>query len=429
MQNVSERRGFLRQVSAAGLVGVAGLATRSVRAEADAARPVAVGVMGLSRGRELVRQFARQPNVEVRYVCDADQQRVDACLAAMKEGGTSIAQGVQDFRRILDDDQIDALVCAAPNHWHAPATILACQAGKHVYVEKPCSHNPWEGEAMVQVARDQGKIVQIGTQRRSSPGTRLAMERLHGGAIGRVYLARAWYNNLRGSIGKGKPAAVPAYLNYELWQGPAPRRDYLDNVVHYNWHWRWHWGNGELGNNGIHSLDVCRWGLDVTYPMHVTSSGGRYAFDDDQQTPDTHTVAFEFDEGQLITWEGLSCNGHGGSFVNFYGTEGTLELDGDGTFRIFDRNDKSQEHHQVSDGGEAQHVANFVQSLRANDAAQLNAEILEGHRSTLLCHLGNIAQRVRRSLDCNPANGMIEGDTEAMQLWQREYADGWEPQV
>jgi predicted dehydrogenase len=429
MQDVNERRRFLRQASALGLVAAAGVAPRAARGQDGQPRPVVVGVMGLSRGRALAQQFARQTNVELRYVCDADQLRVDACLAALKEANLSTGQGVQDFRRILDDPQVDALVCAAPNHWHAPATILACQAGKHVYVEKPCSHNPWEGEAMVDVAGRHGRVVQLGTQRRSSPGTRLAMQRLHAGAIGRVYLARAWYTSLRGSIGRGKPAAVPASLDYELWQGPAPRRDYLDNVVHYNWHWRWHWGNGELGNNGIHSLDLCRWGLDVTYPSRVTSSGGRYAYDDDQETPDTQTVAFEFDSQQAITWQGTSCNRHGDGFVSFYGTEGTLELDENGSFRVYDRNDKLQEQQAGNDGGEARHVANFLDAVRSSDATVLNAHIREGHRSTLLCHLGNIAQRVSRELHCDPSDGKIRDDDQAMQLWRREYAPAWEPRV
>jgi predicted dehydrogenase len=430
MQNVSERRGFLRQASAIGLAAASGLVTQTAKSQESSSRPVVIGVMGLSRGRELARQFAAQPNVEVRYVCDADLQRVDACLAAMKQQNQSAGQGVQDFRRILDDDNVDALVCAAPNHWHAPATILACQAGKHVYVEKPCSHNPWEGEAMVQVARQLGKVVQLGTQRRSSPGTQLAVERLHSGTIGRVYLARAWYSSLRGSIGRGKPAAVPQSLDYALWQGPAPKRDYMDNVVHYNWHWRWHWGNGELGNNGVHSLDICRWGLDVTYPVRVTSSGGRYAFDDDQETPDTHTVAFEFPDEKAITWHGLSCNRHGDRFITFYGTDGSMELDEVGGFRIFDRNDKlQQEHDGGRDGGDTKHITNFLQAVRSGDPGQLNAPILEGHRSTLLCHLGNIAQRVGRVVSCDPNDGKIQGDADAQTLWKREYAPDWEPHV
>ena len=166
----------------------------------------------------------------------------------------------------------------------------------------------------------------MGSQRRSGPGTIEAIEQLREGAIGRVYLARCWYNATRGPIGKGKVTSVPSNLDYDLWQGPAPRRPYVDNLVHYNWHWRWHWGNGELGNNGVHTLDLCRWGLGVDYPVHVTSDGGRYRFDDDQETPDTHTVCFEFDGRRSISWQGLSCNPHGDGFVTFYGEDGALDL-------------------------------------------------------------------------------------------------------
>jgi predicted dehydrogenase len=218
------------------------------------------------------------------------------------------------------------LICAAPNHWHAPSTILACSANKHVYVEKPCCHNPREGELMIEAARKHNRAVQMGSQRRSGPGTIQAIKALHEGVIGRVYLARSWYNNRRGPIGKGKPTAAPKHLEYDLWQGPAPRVPYMDNRVHYNWHWFWHWGNGELGNNGIHTLDLCRWGLAVDYPIRVTSSGNRYHWNDDQQTPDTHTVCFEFKGKKQISWQGKSCNRHRGSFVTFYGTDGTLDL-------------------------------------------------------------------------------------------------------
>ena len=385
--------------------------------------------MGLNRGRSLAQTFAGLPQVEIRYVCDADQERIAACVKDLESGGGSPPTGVTDFRRILDDPEVNALVCAAPNHWHGPATILACQAGKHVYVEKPCSHNPWEGEAMVAVAHRQQRVVQLGTQRRSSAGTQLAIARLHAGAIGKPYLAHAVYFSARGSIGVGKPAAVPGRLDYELWQGPAPRQPYVDNLVHYNWHWRWHWGNGELGNNGIHTLDLCRWGLNVTYPNRVTSSGGRYAYQDDQQTPDTQTVAFEFPEGQAITWQGLSCNGHGSGFVAFYGTEGTLELQENGNFRVFNRRDELQEEHQGSTSGGLEHAANFLLAVRAQDRAKLNAEITEGHRSTLLCHLGNIAQRAGVVLNCDPATGQIRDNDLAQTHWRRDYAPGWEPQV
>jgi len=385
--------------------------------------------MGLNRGRGLAKSFARQSEVQVRYVCDVDQNRVDACQAELAEAGQETVQGITDFRRILDDQQVDALICAAPNHWHAPATILACQAGKHVYVEKPCSHNPHEGEMMVQAARQYDRAVQLGTQRRSSEGTIQAMQQLHDGAIGQVYLARCWYSNLRGSIGKGKPSPAPDQIDYELWQGPAPRRPYQDNVVHYNWHWRWHWGNGELGNNGVHTIDLCRWGLKVDYPTHVTSSGGRYAYDDDQETPDTHTVCFDFPEQRTITWQGLSCNKHGDGFVVFYGTDGALTLDANGSYRIFDRGDKLRSEHSHSDSSEANHIQNFLGAIRSGHHQSLNAEIAEGYKSTLLCHLGNISHRTSRSLTCDASNGRIRDDNAAMEYWRREYAPGWEPKI
>jgi predicted dehydrogenase len=204
----------------------------------------------------------------------------------------------------------------------------------------------------------------------------------------------------------------------------------MDNRIHYNWHWFWHWGNGELGNNGVHALDICRWGLGVDYPVKVTSAGGRYRYQDDQETPDTHTVAFEFAGGQMATWEGLSCNKRevSSGFVAFYGEEGSLEIDGSGNFRIFDASDKLVREEQSS-YRDADHVGNLLEAIRNDKPRELNAEILEGHRSTLLCHLGNIAQRVGRTLHCDPKDGRIKDDPEAMQLWGRAYESGWEPVV
>jgi predicted dehydrogenase len=395
----------------------------------DQNRRVVVGVMGLSRGQELAAEFARHPNVVVKYVCDVDRQRAESGAARLKQSGSSTTQPVEDFRRILDDQEVDALVCAAPNHWHAPATILGCQARKHVYVEKPCSHNPREGEWMVEASRRHQRVVQMGTQRRSSSGTIEAMKKLHEGAIGRVYLARSWYNADRGSIGTRQPSSPPPHLNYELWQGPAPQRPFKENVVHYNWHWHWHWGNGELGNNGVHTIDLCRWGLNVDFPLAVTSSGGRYCYADDQETPDTHTVCFEFDGQRSITWHGLSCNRHEDGFVTFYGDQGTLELQSGGEYTIFDRRDKVVHRSDQGDGGQQAHVANFLSAVRAGNSSLLAAEISTGHRSTLLCHLGNIAHRVGRRLKCDASNGHIVDDAEAMRLWEREYAPEWKPTV
>jgi predicted dehydrogenase len=386
--------------------------------------------MGVQRGRALAAGFANLPGAQIKYVCDADIDRANSCAEYVKDKASQSPAPIQDFRRILDDKSVDALVCAAPNHWHAPATILACAAGKHVYVEKPCCHNPREGELMVQAARKYNRAVQMGSQRRSGPLMQEAVQQLRDGAIGRVYLARSWYNSARPPIGPGKPAPVPENLDYELWQGPAPRRPYLENRIHYNWHWFWHWGNGELGNNGVHTLDLCRWGLGVDYPIRVTSSGGRYAFEDEQETPDTHTVCFEFKNRCSITWDCLSCNRHRlGFFVVFYGDKGALELDQNGDYRIYDSADKEIKNQKDAPRGDVEHMVNLLDAIRNDTPLELNSEIEKGHKSTLLCHLGNIAHRTGRTLNCNPANGHILDDDEAMGLWAREYEPGWEPKV
>ena len=428
MSQPIKRRDFIGQ-SLTGAAAIAATSTVASAAKEKTPEKIVVGVMGLSRGRTLAKQFAQQSGVEVRYVCDVDSNRADTCAAAVAEIGSQRPQAIGDFRRILDDPEVDALVCAAPNHWHAPATILACSAEKHVYVEKPCSHNPREGELMVAAARKYSRAVQMGTQRRSGPGFRTAIEMLHDGKIGRVYAARAYYSSARGTIGIGNQAEVPQELDYELWQGPAPRRPYTDNRIHYNWHWLWHWGNGELGNNGVHTLDLCRWGLDVDYPVKVISSGGRYRYDDDQQTPDTHAVGFEFADQRLITWQGLSCNrDREGKTVVFYGEQGSMELAGGGECTFFDLKNKETEKIGGT-RGDIEHIDNFLTAIRENQPLSLNAEIAEGHKSTLLCHLGNIAQRTGRTLHCDASNGHIQNDADAMQLWQREYEPGWEPKV
>jgi predicted dehydrogenase len=429
MFNQLDRRHFLGTATASGIAASTLLAGRTPAQDSSANEKIVVGVMGLSRGRSLAVNFAQQPNVEVKYVCDVDQTRAESGAQVVQGAVEKAPQVISDFRKILDDKEVDALVCAAPNHWHAPATILACNAGKHVYVEKPCSHNPQEGEWMVEAARKHNRAVQMGTQRRSGPGTIAAMQKLHDGAIGRVYASRAWYTNLRGPVHRVDPSNPPPSLDYELWQGPAPRMPFKTNVVHYNWHWHWHWGNGELGNNGVHTLDLCRWGLGVDYPIRVTSAGGRYRYDDAQETPDTHNVNFEFDSQQTICWQGLSCNKHGGGFVSFYGEEGSLELDSNGEHRVYDRNDKLVEETKSSSLGDIEHIANFIAAIRADKPLSLNAEIEKGHKSTMLCHLGNIAHRTGNTLNCDPKNGHILHDELAAKLWQREYADGWQPRV
>ncbi|MSR32468.1 MAG: Gfo/Idh/MocA family oxidoreductase [Gemmataceae bacterium] len=388
---------------------------------------VVVGIMGAGgRGAGLAQGYAKLPGVEVGYVCDTDKNRAGAAAASVEKavGKAPIITG--DFRHILNDKTIDALVCAAPNHWHAPATILACSAGKHVYVEKPCSHNPREGELLVEASEKNNRLVQMGNQRRTWPKIREAIEAIHKGEIGKVHLAQSYYTNNRPTIGKGEAKPVPPGLDFELWQGPAPRKPFQDNYLHYNWHWFWHWGNGELGNNGIHMIDLCRWGLAVDFPIRARSSGGRYHFQDDQETPDTQQVEFTFPGGKFIQWLGLSCmrfQQDRQPDVVFIGEKGTLEIRGLG-YTIYDAKGK-EVRKAVGAGGDADHLANFVGAIRGRNT--LNSPGPEAHKSTLLCHLGNISQRVGEEITCDGKTGMVQG--KGKEMWKREYAPGWEPKV
>ncbi|GIW97708.1 MAG: NADH-dependent dehydrogenase [Pirellulaceae bacterium] len=428
---MSDRRLFIR--SAAGMVTAATAASAVAQQQTPDSTPprlVRVGVMGLSRGQSLALDLGGLPQVRVDYLCDVDSKRMEAGVKQFQDRHGYAPQAITDFRRILDDKRIDALVCAAPNHWHGPATIMACKAGKHVYVEKPCSHNPLEGEWMIEAAKRFGRCVQMGTQRRSAAGTRDAVAKLHDGVIGNLHAARCYYNNLRGSIGRGKTTDPPAHLDYDLWQGPAVHQPYRSNVVHYNWHWFWHWGGGELANNGVHALDLCRWAMAVDFPKQTVSSGGRYWFDDDQETPDVQSALFEFEGNKQISWHALSCNRHGpGYFCAFFGDEGTLELDSAGTYRIYDRRDKLVEEGTQSSIGQEEHLLNFVQAVRAEDPSLLHQPIEEGHKSTLLCHLGNIAYRTGRTVRTRTSDGHIVDDEEQQRLWRREYDPTWEAAV
>lgn len=445
MSSPINRRTFLRTASVAGtsLVLSPSLSAGGFY-KGSPNDKVVIAIMGTnSRGAFLAKNFANIPNTEIAYICDVDEKVLAKTCASVEKQTGKKPQGVTDIRKLLEKKDFDALVIAAPDHWHAPATIMGCQAGKHVYVEKPCSHNPREGEMAVEAARKYNRLVQMGSQRRSFSNVNDMVAQLRAGAIGRVYFARGWYTNWRQSIGRGKETPVPSTLHYDLWQGPAPRRTYKDNVVPYNWHWFWNWGTGEALNNGTHEIDVMRWGLDVDYPTKVVSAGGRFAFQDDWETPDTQTITANFANNTAMTWEGRSCNGYKSEGsdrgVIFYGAKGTVVYPGANSYSIYDQKGKLVK--EVKDDTpydatntvspleklDATHLQNFISSIRGD--TKLTGEILNGHKSTLIAQLGNIAYRVGRTLNCNPQNGHILDDKEAMQLWGREYDKGWNVRV
>ncbi|MCO5240456.1 MAG: Gfo/Idh/MocA family oxidoreductase [Chitinophagaceae bacterium] len=445
----NSRRRFIKKTvlgTAALSVGgiLPGFSAKSYAGIIGANERIRVGVMGVnSRGLAVSKNFAVQEGCEVLYVSDVDSRAADTCIAAIEKLQSRRPRPAPDFRKSLEDKDMDALIVTAPDHWHAPAALMACKAGKHVYLEKPCSHNPREGELLIAAREKYNRVLQMGNQRRSWPKVMEAIAALHSGVIGRPYFAKTWYSNNRPSIGKGKIVPVPAWLNYDLWQGPAPRTPYRDNILHYNWHWFWNWGTGEALNNGTHMVDLARWGLQVDYPIKVSSSGGRYRYDDDWETPDTQVINLEFENNCMISWEGRSCNAHPveGSPVGvlFYGDTGSLLIEGGNAYKIFDLSGKivkSVKHEDLIDPRnlsspaqelDALHIRNFFDGIRKG--TPLRSDIIGGHQSTLLVQLGNIAQRMGRTLQIHPKDGHILNDHEATLLWSREYEPGWEPRV
>ncbi|MCQ6960013.1 Gfo/Idh/MocA family protein [Mucilaginibacter aquariorum] len=440
-----QRRKFIQSVAVTGtsfLIG-SSIANAAIY-KGSPNKKVVIGIMGVnSRGAFLAEKLAALPDVEIGYICDVDSIAMAKCIASIEKRTGKKPTGIADIRQLLEKKDLDALVIAAPDHWHAPATILACQAGKHVYVEKPCSHNPHEGEMAIAAAAKYNRLVQMGSQRRSFDNVQKMVAELHSGIIGRAYFARGWYVNNRKSIGVGKVVPVPSNLNYDLWQGYAPRRSYKDNLIHYNWHWHWNWGTGEALNNGTHEIDVMRWGLGVDFPNRVTSSGGRFAFKDDWETPDTQTILANFPNNTAMSWEGRSCNGYNsegvGRGVVFYGDHGTINYGGGNGYQVFDAENKLvkeiKDETPVDAGNKVSptelldrvHLQNFISAIQGTE--KLNQTIINGHKSTVIPQLGNIAQRVGRVLNLDSSNGHILNDTEAAKLWGREYQPGWNLKV
>ena len=439
------RRDFIKNsgMTIAG-IGLSGIAMPTVFANGSPNNKIVVAVMGVNgRGDHMAKLFAKMPDCEIGYICDPDERPMNKTIENVAKIQTCKPTAQKDFRKALADKGVDALLIAAPDHWHAPAAIIACSMGKNVYVEKPLSHNPNEGELLIQAARKYNKIVQMGAQRRSGTGIIQMIKDIQSGIIGNVCMAKTWYARRRGA-NFYKDAEVPSWLDFDLWQGPAPRRPFKSGLVHYEWHWLWHWGTGEALNNGTHEVDVARWGLGVDYPSRVSSLGGRYAFKDDWETPDTQSISIEFPEGKLITWEGRSFSAfnvnNADRGVVFYGDNGSIINPGGNSYTVYDRSNKvikdskdatdsTDTTNTVSAGGnlDEMHIANFLDCVRTGKLPTGDVEI--GHKSTLLVQLGNISWRTKQTLEIDPKNGHILNNPAAQQLWKREYEKGWEPRV
>lgn len=444
---MTTRRNFIKQAAAGtALLSIGGVlpgfSAKSYANIVGANERLSVGAVGVnSRGMALAQNFEKQDNCSVRYICDVDKRALDKCIKSIKDIKGNTPKGEKDVRKMLEAKDLDVVIIATPDHWHAPAALMALQAGKDVYLEKPCSHTPHEGEILIEAAKKYKRILQMGNQRRSWPNIVEAIAEIKAGAIGDVYFGKGWYTNNRPSIGIGKEVAVPEWLDWDLWQGPAPRSAYKDNIVHYNWHWFWKWGTGEALNNGTHMVDLLRWGMELDYPTMVQSVGGRYYYNnDDWETPDTQVINLDFDGKKSITWEGRSANGFqvekSAVGVLFYGSKGTMQINGGNDYVIYDNNNKvvKEVKSQVAidprnlmnpaEQLDTYHIQNLFNAISKGET--LHSDIESGHKSTLLVQLGNISQRVGRSLKIDSKNGHILDDKDANKLWTRTYEKGWE---
>jgi predicted dehydrogenase len=449
--NDNSRRIFLKKVA----LGTAGLAiggtanamsAKSYSRIMGANDRIAVALMGCGRrvGAYYNAVSDKKNLVDVAYICDVmkkQREKVGKDLAGKVSGKAVL---VNDIRKVFADKKVDAVFNATPDHWHAPGTWMAMEAGKHVYIEKPCSHNPREGELLVAFQKKYNKVVQMGNQQRSAKESIDIISEIHKGLIGEVYKAVAFYANNRGEVIVPKKAPIPEGLDWELFQGPAPRVEYMHDIWDYNWHWYgWNWGTAETGNNATHELDVARWALDVKYPEKVyVEAAKRHFLNDGWEMYDTMEASFHFPGNKIIQWDGKSRNGHKtygsdrGTIV--YGSEGTVYIDRGG-YTHFDRSGKKVRDSKsasneagtaLGGGGDMTdaHVVNFFDVIRGK-SSQLTSPIEMGAISQMLTHYANISYRIGKPyLTVNTETGHIN-DNDAMKLWSREYQPGWEPKV
>ncbi|HVP46550.1 MAG TPA: Gfo/Idh/MocA family oxidoreductase [Bryobacteraceae bacterium] len=411
----------------------AGAALKGAPSINDTVRVACVGIRG--QGNDHIHQYSRMPNVEIAALCDVDENILNQRMEQVVASGKKKPAPYTDVRKLLEDKSIDVISIATPNHWHSLIGIWACQAGKDVYVEKPCSHNIFEGRQLVAAAQKYDRIVQHGTNSRSGLAVREAVEKMRQGVIGDVYMARGLCFKWRDTIGHKPEEAVPAGVHYDLWTGPAPMHAFTRNRFHYNWHWFWDYGNGDIGNQGIHEMDIARWGLGVKYPTHVSAMGGHFMFDDDQQTPNTMVANFEFNEGgkkkflvfEVRHWitnheagigEGVKHKDPNTVGNIFYGSKGYLAIDGYGQYKTWLGRDQEPGPAR-NEGGN--NWVNFIEAVRSRKQSDLNAPIEEGYMSTVLVHLANISYRLGRTLEFDAEHLTCKGDPEATAMFTRQY--------
>ncbi len=420
------RRAFLENATRTA-AGASALACCAGSKAYGANERITIGVIGMSRGRTLAREF-KQHGARIAYVCDVDESRLNR---ARKESGAD--QGVADLRRVLDDPAVDAVAIATPDHWHVPAALLACEAGKHVYVEKPCSHNIAEGRMLIEAGERTGRVIQVGSQSRSTKVLQNGIARLHDGVIGQILVAKAWNSQRRADIGHSQPSEPPAGFDYDLWVGPAPMRPYRSTCHHYTWHWWYDFGTGDAGNDGIHELDIARWGLgDPGHPTHISGHGSKMFFTDDQQFPDTQYVTFEYPAAdqtsskQLLIyehriWSPYVQEGYENGNA-FYGAEGYMIMSKMGGWQLYGPKNEliAREDGMYSI---ADHTADFLNAIRTGDKPNAHAET--GHRSATLTHLANILARSdHHALQFDPRTERFVDEVEADALVTRTYRNG-----
>ncbi|MGH9722931.1 MAG: Gfo/Idh/MocA family protein [Bryobacteraceae bacterium] len=434
-----DRRHFLMTTAAAAgtAMKASGAAGTPAKSPNDTIRVACVGLRG--RGGSHIGAFSKIQNVEIAAFCDVDENVLEQKSKALESSGKKRPAGYTDIRKLLEDKSIDAISIATPNHHHTLQTIWACQAGKDVYVEKPCSFNMYESKQIVAAARKYNRIVQHGSQSRSSPALRDGVAKMNDGTIiGDVYMARALCFKWRDTIGRKPVEKAPAGVHYDLWLGPAPKREFTQNRFHYNWHWMWDYGNGDLGNQGIHEVDIARWGLGVKYPVKVSCIGGHFMFDDDQETPNTLTATYEFNENgkrKMMVMEvrhwmsnheaGIGERAGGRKDPNtigntFYGSKGYLAIDGYTQYKTWLGKDQ-QPGPADNKGGDQGHYTNFLDAVRSRRQQDLNAEVEEGAISSTLVHLANISYRLGRTLHFDAASYSVKGDSEANKMFTRNY--------